>query len=175
MAAKRREVQKMYYGAKRRQGKRQRITTNHFPFSIRAHFLMDDWEGALCASDVIRTKLADSCRLVEYDSRLALNPRTERAHARYVQAVYHEVAEMTEELAAKTFALEGEYPTDIAYFYQPKFTDQCGGFTLCALTRVSNNGTINVFAPEHEYLTVYVGREWAEIRVWKLDSEDEER
>lgn len=63
--------------------------------------------------------------------------------------------DLQSELEEKTRALEGEKPTAMLFYYQPAFDDDMGSFALCAMTKVSNNGTVNLFAPRHEYLILY--------------------
>ena len=81
-----------------------------------------------------------------------------------IQSIYREISDMERELTEKTIELEDETPICIAYFFVPSYAnpDQSGGCTICAITKVSNNGQGHIFSPEREYLTVYGGkiREW---------------
>ena len=64
--------------------------------------------------------------------------------------------ELISEVERKTEERTGEAPTDIVFFYLPNSHEESAfSFTLCALTRVDNNGTTTVFAPLPEYLKLY--------------------
>lgn len=144
---------------------RKRTITNYFPFSTPAGFFMDYWAGALHAKDLI-IPLIDAYNEEGGESIIDLDHMGNFTGTELlaIQSIYREVSDMERELTAKTMELEHEKPIGILYFYVPSYTnpDSTGGFTLCALTQVNNNGQVNIFAPEREYLTVYGGdiREW---------------
>lgn len=138
--------------------------TNYFPYSVPVGFYMHYWAGALYGSDLVKLLIDEYEEHYHehyiYTENLA-KLTTRGLHD--IKAIYQQIANMENELTEKTLKLEDEKPTNIAYFYIPSHADAEGGFTLCALTRVDNNGQVYIFAPEREYLKVY-GEEY--IREW---------
>lgn len=118
--------------------------TNYFPYSVSVGFFMDDFAGGMDA-----TELA---------TLFVRQKGIEQA-----QTTIKTIKAATKELIKKTNILEGESPTDIVFFCLPDFTDISGGFSICALTRVNNNGQVNIFATGQAYLTIY----GETIKIWE--------
>lgn len=138
---------------------RQDAGTNYFTYSINPGFHMDSPGGALSVSDLIRQMEEEPAQDSYFKNET-------------------EIRNLESELIRKTKTLEGEEPIAIYFYFVPSFNDSCGSFTLCALTKVDNNGRVNFFAPQREYLSLYQPenpteqptlfyREVCEIKEWK--------
>lgn len=119
---------------------------NYFAYSIRPGFHMDNPTGALYNDDLLRMMQEEG-----YSDE----------HANSI------VCSLYNELIIKTRQLEGEDPAFVYYYYVPSFDDDMGSFTLCAATKVSNNGVVNFFAPQREYLEIYQQNNHDKIKRWE--------